>query len=108
MTSFQPATLILLLGLVSPLLAEPPTFIARTVTGKEYRGPLVKLDDSWSVEVGKGVRKRVSGDELLSLSQQGVKLPSFPTDEHLLLANGDRVPARDLRLDDEKLHFRHK
>src|SRR5262249_7088686 len=76
-------------------------------SGKVYRGPLHKLGPDWAVEVGKGVRHKVAGADLLLIRREGVHLPPLPTDEHLVLVNGDRVPARDLRLDDEKLFFRH-
>jgi hypothetical protein len=85
-----------------------PLFIVRTTAGKEFRAPLQKLDGDWSVAIGKGKGRTIAGSELLSLRQQGVALPPLPTDEHLILANGDRLPVQDLRLDDEKLTFRHK
>src|SRR5262249_10911312 len=62
----------------------------------------------WAVEIGKGLRHRLRAGDLLSLRREGSALPAFPTDEHLVLANGDRVPAQGLHLDDEKLSFRHK
>jgi hypothetical protein len=88
--------------------ATDAVFIARTVAGKEYRGPLHRLHSDWSVEIGRGVRHRIAGADLISLRQQGELLPPLPTDEHLILANGDRLPVQDLRLDEEKLHFRNK
>jgi hypothetical protein len=51
--------------------------------------------------------RRVPGAEVLSVRREGAALPPLPADEHLILANGDRVPARDLRLDGERLYFRH-
>jgi hypothetical protein len=93
--------------LAAPAAAEAPVFVARTTAGKEVTGPLVRLD-GWAAEVGKGLRHRLRAGDLLSLRREGSALPAFPTDEHLVLANGDRVPAQSLRLDDEKLSFRHK
>ena len=80
----------------------------RTAAGKEIRGSLHKLAADWSVEIGKGVRRKIAGEDLLCLVQEGTALPPLPSAEHLILANGDRIPVQDLRLDDEKLFFRHK
>jgi hypothetical protein len=94
---------------IPALCAEvEPIFTARTAAGKDVGGPLQKLDSDWSVVIGKGKGRTIAGSELLSLRQQGVALPPLPTDEHLILANGDRLPVQDLRLDDEKLTFLHK
>src|SRR4051812_32608760 len=87
--------------------AAGPVFVARTTAGKEVKGPLVRLDD-WSVELGEGVRRRLADGNLLSLRREGAAFPEFPTDEHLVLGNGDRVPVQELRLDDEKFYFRHR
>jgi hypothetical protein len=87
--------------------ADDPVFVARTVAGKEVRGPIARLDSDWSLEVGTKVRRKIAAGELVGLRQVGVSLPSLPTDEHLVLAGGDRLPFRSLRLDDEKLYFRH-
>jgi hypothetical protein len=101
----------LLLPLVWLLSAAPaaePVFLARTAAGKTIRGPLHKLANDWSVEIGQKLRRKIAAGDLVSLRQEGVALPPLPADEHLILANGDRLPAQDLRLDDEKLFFRHK
>jgi hypothetical protein len=95
-----------LLGRACP--AAEPVFVARTTAGKVLRGPLHRLGADWSIELGKGVRHKVADGELVSLRREGAALPPFPADEQVILANGDRVPVQDLRLDDEKLHFRHK
>jgi hypothetical protein len=101
---------ILLIGsilFVTTARADSPIFLARTVGGKEVRGPVVKFD-GWALEIGKGARRRFAEDELLSLAQAGMALPELPTDDQLLLANGDRIPVKELHLRDEKLFFRHK
>jgi hypothetical protein len=108
--SLLPFAVILLWQVVFPRLsiAAEPVFIARTADGKEVRGPLEKLGADWSVEIGKGVHRKIAGDNLLSIRQKGVHLPPLPTDEHLILANGDRLPVQEIRLDEEKLFFRNK
>jgi len=59
------------------------------------------------VHVGEGEGARIPGTEVLSVRRVDVPLPPLPTDNHLILANGDRIPFRDLRLIEEKFHFRH-
>jgi hypothetical protein len=92
----------------SPVQADR-NFEARLVSGKVVRGPLQKVLADWSISLGKGPAKRIAGDEIVSLRQVGVALPPLPTDEHLLLVNGDRIPLnrKSLNLDGEKLQFQH-
>jgi hypothetical protein len=103
------AILVLATISVPVLYAETePVFIVRTAAGKEVRGSLRKIDADWSIEIGTGTVRKIAGAELVSLRQQGTALPPLPTDEHVILANGDRLPVQDLRLVDEKLTFLHK
>src|SRR5271165_4877957 len=108
--SFSCSALLLLAASTLPALCAEgePVFSARTADGKEFRGPLHKLDKDWSIVLGKGRGRTLAGSDLLTLRQLGAALPPLPSDEHLILANGDRLPFQDLRLDDEKLSFRHK
>lgn len=87
--------------------AGSPDFVAHAASGKEERGPIVRLD-RWTLQLGKGDGQRLPAGQWLSLRRADLTLPEFPTEDHLVLANGDRVPAAELRLDDEKLYFRHK
>src|SRR3954447_1579707 len=114
MTFPPPARCLPVLLLLLPLFSaraqdgDPaPSFEVRTAAGKLLRGPLRKVGPGWAVEVGRGVRRKVPAGELVSLRREGRALPPLPSDEHLLLVGGDRVPVRDPRLDDEKLLFRH-
>lgn len=103
--SSSPGLVVLLVLVMASLAsAEGPSFVVRCVEGKEATGSLVKLADG-SLTVGKTT---LAAAEWLGLSQVGPALPEFPTGEHLVLGNGDRVPIRDLRLEDEKVYFRHK
>jgi hypothetical protein len=43
----------------------------------------------------------------VSVRRPGVPLPALPTDEHLILFNGDRIRVKEARLDGERLHFVH-
>jgi hypothetical protein len=88
------------------LAADAPPFVARAADGKEFVGPLLRID-AWELRHGKGEGRRLAAGDWLSLRRADLPLPDFPTDEHLVLGNGDRFPVTGLRLDDEKLHFRH-
>ncbi len=101
------AVVILFLPLVQPCRAGEAVFAARTVAGKQFEGPLARLDSDWALEVGTRVRRKVAAGELVELRQVGVKLPPLPADEHLVLAGGDCLPFRSLRLTDEKVFIRH-
>lgn len=87
--------------------AEAPAFVVHGPTGLPRSGPLVSLDDTWTLTIGTGVKQRFDAARWLTLTRQGGRRSPPPGEEQLILANGDRVPARDLRLDDEKIAFRH-
>jgi hypothetical protein len=87
--------------------AEEPVFDVHTAAGTSLRGPLLKLDADWSVQLGKGADRRVSGKKVVSLRRRGVALPALPSDEHVILVNGDRIPVKEVRVEDERLYFSH-
>src|SRR5436305_917445 len=75
---------------------KPPLFAVRTAAGKEVRGPLRALKADWSVQLGdEGV---VPGGDVLTIRRVGLPLPPLPADEHVILANGDRIPVRSPRI----------
>src|SRR6185437_2649323 len=86
---------------------KSPGFAVRTVPGNIVTGAWRELSSDWSVRLGKGDGTRVAGANVLSVRRLDVPLPPLPMDFHLILANGDRVPFRSLRLVEETLHFRH-
>ena len=88
-------------------VAAPPTFVVRKANGTDIRAPLASMDATFRLEVGAKVLRKLGADEWLSIRQAGLDRPPLPSDEQIVLAFGDRIPARDLRLDDEKLRFRH-
>ncbi len=59
------------------------------------------------MRLGDGDGIRVSGDDVLTVRRVDAPLPPMPVDDHLLLANGDRIPFKSLRLVGERIHFRH-
>ncbi|MGH7172837.1 MAG: NPCBM/NEW2 domain-containing protein [Gemmataceae bacterium] len=87
--------------------AKAPIFAVRTARGTLVTGTWRELKSDWSVRLGDGEGTRVAGANVLSVRRVDVSLPRLPMDFHLLLANGDRVPFRSLRLVEETLHFRH-
>lgn len=97
--------LLLLQGPLAPAHAEGPALVARGVDGKEVRAALAKLE-GWSLKLADGAGA-FGPAEWLGFRQAGKALPDFPADEHLVLGNGDRVPARDVRVEGEKVFFRH-
>ena len=88
-------------------VAAPPTFVVRKTNGTEIRAPLASVDETFRLEVGTKILRKLAADEWLSLRRADLDLPPLPSDEQIVLASGDRIPARDVRLDDEKLRFRH-
>src|SRR5262245_39379195 len=99
------ACLALLLGAAGAARADDPVFVVHTAAGKDLRGPLQQVGADWSVRVGAGKGRRVPGEEVVSV--RAGRLPPLPGDEHLILANGDRLPAKEVRLEGEKLYFTH-
>jgi hypothetical protein len=84
--------------------APPPSFVVSTTTGETMRGPLRELKADWSLRLGE---QSLTAKDVVSIRSANVKLPPFPADQHILLANGDRIPVEAPRLVGEKLHFRH-
>jgi hypothetical protein len=83
---------------------KPPLFVVHTAAGKDARGPLRELTADWSVRLG-GEGAAVAGGDVLTLRRVGLPLPPLPSDEHVILANGDRIPVRSPRIEGERLHF---
>jgi hypothetical protein len=101
------------LGLAGAATADEgpkaPVFVVRTAAGEQVRGAWRELKADWSVRLGEGDGTPVAGDDVLTVRRADVPLPPFPAEEHLLLANGDRLPykSQSLRLVGEKFQFRH-
>jgi len=95
-------------GLAADEDAKPAVFSVQTASGSPVRGVLRELKSDWSVRLGEGDGTTVAGGAVLTLRRVDVRLPPLPVEEHLILANGDRIPYKSLRLSDEKVHFRHR
>jgi len=85
--------------------ADGPTFVLETVSGESFRGPLAQLRASWTVRLGPPKRLRRDGDAWLTLRRADLPLPPHPNEAHLILTNGDRLPAASLKLASERLSF---
>jgi hypothetical protein len=98
-------TLCLLLAAVAafPAEPEPPTFTLDTASGKPLKGPLRELGGGWSVGLGDA---RADGAEVVALRRDGAALPPGPVAEHVVFANGDRLPGSVEALDGQQLRFR--
>ena len=106
----MPALLLALLFAASAgpeVPTKTPAFEVRTIRGSLVKGTWRRMKTDWSVVVGEGDGTLVSGPNILSVRRDDTPLPPLPTEPHLILANGDRIPFRSLRLVDEKVHFHH-
>jgi hypothetical protein len=97
--------LCLLLAAVAafPADAEPPAFTLDTASGKPLAGPLRELGAGWSVRLGDA---RADGADVVALRRDGALLPPRPVGEHVVFANGDRLPGAVEALDGERVRFR--
>ena len=86
---------------------KTPIFAVRTTRGQFVKGSWRQLKPDWSVRLGEADGTLISGSHVLSVRRTDVPLPPLPMENHLILANGDRIPFRNLRLVEEKFHFRH-
>ena len=75
---------------------------------RHVRGVLRGLKTDWSVRLGEGDGTVIPGGDVLTVRRPGVPLPPLPVEEHLILANGDRIPYKSLRLSGEKMQLRHR
>jgi hypothetical protein len=82
---------------------DAPIFVARTMDGKNRRGPLTSLSPDGARLGG----HKVTANELFRLRQDRAKLPPCPEADHLVLVGGARVPFRQLRMEEDHLKFRH-
>lgn len=88
---------------------KSPFFAVQTTSGELENGSLRQLKSDWSARLSKdtGTRILIPGAQILSVRRLNVPLPPLPMEDYLLLANGDYVPFRDLRLVEETFRFRH-
>jgi hypothetical protein len=90
----------------APEAPKLPVFAIATAEGKSLSVPVHELNADWTLRAGDPETRLAPGD-WLSMRREGRKLPTFPTAQHLILVNGDRIPFESPRLDGETLYFKH-
>src|SRR5436190_263876 len=99
---------LLLAGAAGPFADPAPgslQFNLHTVAGLAGTGALEKIAEDWSVSLEGEKPIQAEGSDVVSLRRAGQPMPAWPTDEHLLFANGDRLSGRPLELRSERLRF---
>src|ERR1700722_1653358 len=100
---------LLLAGELRPLPEAPadPTleFNLHTVNGLAGTGPIERIGDDWSVSLAGEKPIHASGTELISLRRAAQNMPAWPSDEHLLFTNGDRLSGTAVELRAERLRL---
>ena len=91
----------------APADDKAPEFVVRTASGTPVQGLWHELKPDGSVRIGPGEGRVVPADEVLAVRRKDTPLPPYPLEDHLLLNNGDRLPFRSLRLEEEKFYVRH-
>ena len=100
--------LTLLLAGESRLLPDDPAnpvFNLHTVNGLAGAGPIERIGDDWSVSLAGDKPIQAPGSEVVSLRRVAQNMPPWPSDEHLLLANGDRLSGTAVELRAERLRL---
>src|SRR2546426_1790961 len=67
------------------------SFDVHSADGTTISGPLENVGKDWSIKLGGKDPKLVPGRELISLRRSHALLPPLPSEEHIILINGDRV-----------------
>src|SRR5437660_8883658 len=85
-----------------------PAFHLRTADAVLQTAPVDRLDLDWSVHLGLANPRRIPGTEVLSLRRADLKLPHYPTEEQVILTNGDRLLGTIGKLTGERLQVQAK
>jgi hypothetical protein len=87
---------------------DQPTFTLHGASGVVGRGPLGKIGPDWAMRLG-GVKPiLIRGEDVVSLRQEGIRLPCPPEGAQVILADGSRLPLDapvGVHLDHERLSF---
>ncbi len=92
---------------------KPAVFAVQTARGPLVKGTWRQLKSDGSVRLGEGVGTGVPGSDVVSIRRIDLALPPLPMEDHLILANGDRIPIDDRRplraprLVDDTIRFRN-
>ena len=99
-------TLYVVLVLMSAVAADPASFDLDTASGTAVRGPVRELRADWSIRLGETEAPLIAGADVVALRRTGTALPPLPAAEHVIFANGDRLPVQVLELVGQHLHCR--
>ncbi|CAN5610356.1 hypothetical protein BH10PLA2_BH10PLA2_33120 [soil metagenome] len=100
--------LIVLLWALAGLPADPAPikqFYLHTADGMVGPGPIERIADDWSISLTGDKPVQVPGKDVVSLRRAGQIQPAWPTDEHVLFSNGDRLLGTVAELRAERLRF---
>ena len=85
--------------------SEGPLFDLHAADGRTMTGPLKQVSDDWSMALGGKSPNAVEGKDVITLRRSKTALPPFPQEEHVILANGDRIPGTLLSVTGERLRM---
>src|SRR5438309_10622851 len=91
-----------------PILGDEPKpllFTLHSAGGEDVVGSMEKLIDEWSVSLGGASSRSFPGRDVVSLRRQNMLLPPMPRAEQVILANGDRIPGKVLKITEEQAQF---
>jgi NPCBM/NEW2 domain len=92
-------------GLLAAAEPKPLLFKLHPADGEDAAGSMEKLSDDWSLALGGSSLHSFPGRDIVSLRRQNVLLPPMPHTEHVILANGDRIPGKLLKITQEQAQF---
>jgi hypothetical protein len=93
---------VLVVALVLAETTGQPTFTIHTSTAGPRTGHIDALAADGKLSLGTST---IAAGTLVSLRRMDVPMPPGPSEPHLLLANGDRVPGKIDRIDGETVRF---
>src|SRR5438132_1544366 len=100
-----------MLGLCLALFAlgaEPSAvavFVRQAAGAEPVRGSLQSIEKDWTVHLG-GAAAAAPGAALVSLRRAVLRLPAYPAGPQVIFANGDRLAAEVLAIENDQLRLR--
>jgi len=100
-----------MLGLCLALFAigaEPPAgpaFVRHAAGADDARGAIQSIDKTWAVRLA-GESEPTAGADLVSLRRADLQLPPYPATTQVIFANGDRLAADVLGIENDQIRIR--
>ena len=82
-----------------------PLFIADSVEGVTAPGRLDNMGDDWSIALVGDKKISVRGADFIALRRLDTPIPALPSMQHIILANGDRIPGEVVELAQDRLRI---